>query len=113
MTARIWLLWQRPPLAIAFIKEHECALKESPGTQMVNISQKKKKNTTLFSTGLNYAWDGTIIATVWRKDLELQNLKSLLVYLFQIQLVKISPWAASLNIYFENYQVIKGHLRPC
>lgn len=30
MTTGIWLLWPRPPLAIAFIKEHECALKESP-----------------------------------------------------------------------------------
>lgn len=42
MTTGIWLLWPRPPLAIAFIKEHECALKETSGTQMVNISKKKK-----------------------------------------------------------------------
>lgn len=84
MTTGIWLLWPRPPLAIAFIKEHECALKETSGTQMVNISKKKK----LFSTGLHYTWDGTIIATVWHKDVELQNLNSLLVYLFQIKLVK-------------------------
>lgn len=41
MTTGIWLLWPRPPLAIAFIKEHECALKETSGTQMVNISKKK------------------------------------------------------------------------
>lgn len=53
-----------------------------------NIAKKKKKTHKLFSTGLNYTWEGTIIATVGVKNVELWNLKSLLVYFFQIKRVK-------------------------